>query len=41
MPVKNRVAEMSETITEWRRDFHEHPEVMSDVHRTAGIVVKN
>jgi len=40
MPVKNRVAEMSETITEWRRDFHEHPEVMYDVHRTAGIVAK-
>ena len=40
MPVKNRVAEMSETITEWRRDFHKHPEVMYDVHRTAGIVAK-
>ncbi len=40
MPVKNRIAEMSETITEWRRDFHEHPEVMYDVHRTAAIVAK-
>ena len=40
MPVKNRIGEMSETITEWRRDFHEHPEVMYDVHRTAAIVAK-
>ena len=38
MPVKNRIAEMQEEITAWRRDFHEHPEVMFDVHRTAGVV---
>ncbi|WP_435311028.1 M20 aminoacylase family protein [Primorskyibacter sedentarius] len=38
MPIKNRFAEMAAEITEWRRDFHEHPELMYDVQRTAGIV---
>jgi hippurate hydrolase len=38
MPVVNRVAAMHEEITAWRRDFHEHPEIGFDVHRTAGIV---
>lgn len=38
MPVKNRFAEMLPEITEWRRDFHEHPEILFEVHRTAGIV---
>ena len=38
MPVNNRVADMSGEITAWRRDFHEHPELQFDVHRTAGIV---
>ena len=38
MPVKNRFAEMLPEITEWRRDFHENPELLFEVHRTAGIV---
>jgi hippurate hydrolase len=38
MPVRNRFAELQEEITAWRRDFHEHPELLFDVHRTAGIV---
>lgn len=29
---------ISEDLIEWRRDFHMHPEVGFDVHRTAGIV---
>ncbi|MEW6405112.1 MAG: M20 family metallopeptidase [Chloroflexota bacterium] len=29
---------ISEEIIEWRRDFHAHPELGFDVHRTAGIV---
>jgi amidohydrolase len=29
---------ISEEIIEWRRDFHMHPELGFDVHRTAGIV---
>ena len=40
MPVRNRFAELHEEITAWRRDFHEHPELMYDVHRTAGIVAE-
>ena len=38
MPVKNRFAELLPEITAWRRDFHEHPELLYDVHRTAGRV---
>ncbi len=40
MPVKNRFAEMLPEITAWRRDFHEHPELLFDVQRTAGIVAE-
>jgi hippurate hydrolase len=38
MPVKNRIAEMHDEIAAWRRDFHEHPELLYDTHRTAEIV---
>ena len=38
MPIKNRLAEMHPTLTEWRRDFHEHPELMYDLPRTAAVV---
>ena len=38
MPIINRVAALSDEITAWRRDLHEHPELDYDVHRTAGIV---
>ena len=38
MPLINRFADLHAEITEWRRDFHENPELMFDVHRTAGIV---
>lgn len=40
MPVKNRFAELHSDITAWRRDLHEHPEVLFDTHRTAGIVAE-
>jgi len=40
MPVKNRFAELLPEITAWRRDFHEHPEILYEVHRTAGIVAE-
>jgi amidohydrolase len=40
MPVKNRFAELLPEITAWRRDFHEHPELLYEVHRTAGIVAE-
>lgn len=31
---------ISEELIEWRRDFHMHPEVGFDLHRTAGIVAE-
>ncbi len=40
MPVVNRIAEMSDEIAEWRRDFHMHPELGFEVHRTAGVVAE-
>ena len=38
MPVKNRFAELLPEITAWRRDFHENPELLYEVHRTAAKV---
>jgi amidohydrolase len=38
MPVINRAADLLNEITAWRRDFHENPELLYEVHRTAGIV---
>jgi amidohydrolase len=40
MPIKNRFAEMHAEITEWRRDFHRHPEILYEVHRTAARVAE-
>ena len=38
MPVVNRVADLQPDIAAWRRDIHEHPELLYDVHRTAAFV---
>jgi amidohydrolase len=38
MPIVNRVADLHGEITAWRRDIHAHPELLYDVHRTAGAV---
>src|SRR5690349_1396276 len=38
MPIINRVAAMQDEITEWRRDMHANPEILYEVHRTAGLV---
>ncbi len=40
MPVVNRVADLHEEITAWRRDIHAHPELLYDVHRTAATVAE-
>ena len=40
MPIVNRVAALHTEIKEWRRDFHAHPELRYDVHRTAGSVAE-
>src|SRR6201995_4626906 len=38
MPIVNRVADLHSDITAWRRDIHQHPELLYDVHRTAAFV---
>ncbi len=38
MPVTNRFADLLPEITAWRRDFHQHPELLFDVQRTATVV---
>ncbi len=38
MPVKNRLAELHTDITAWRRDLHEHPEILFETYRTANVV---
>jgi amidohydrolase len=38
MPIVNRVADLHPDITAWRRNIHEHPELLYDVHRTAAFV---
>jgi hippurate hydrolase len=38
MPIVNRVAALHDEITAWRRDFHQNPELLYEVHRTAGVV---
>ncbi len=40
MPVINRVAEFQREIAGWRQDFHRHPELQYDVHRTAARVAE-
>ena len=36
MPIINRVADLLPEIADWRQDIHAHPELLFDVHRTAG-----
>ena len=38
MPVLNRISSWLPDIIGWRHDFHAHPELMYDVHRTAARV---
>jgi amidohydrolase len=38
MPVINSIAALSDEMTAWRHDFHENPELLYEVHRTAGVV---
>ena len=40
MPLLDRVVALSDEIQAWRQDFHENPELLYDVHRTAGIVAE-
>jgi amidohydrolase len=40
MSIANQIAEMKAEVAAWRRDIHEHPEILFDVHRTAGSVAE-
>ena len=41
MPVRNCIADLQDEVTGWRRDFHQHPELMFGTHRTAASIVEN
>src|SRR4051794_41568595 len=40
MPIVNRIADFHDEIKTWRQDIHAHPELLFDVHRTAGVVAE-
>lgn len=40
MATINRFADLHDEITAWRRDLHEHPELLFDTHRTSGVVAE-
>lgn len=40
MPIINRIADLQDEITAWRRDIHENPELLFEVHRTAAVVAE-
>src|SRR5437763_7719640 len=40
MPIVSRVADLQPDIQAWRRDIHQHPELLYDVHRTAAFVAE-
>ncbi|HWP15748.1 MAG TPA: M20 aminoacylase family protein [Xanthobacteraceae bacterium] len=40
MPIASRIAEMKAEVATWRHDIHEYPEILFDVHRTAGSVAE-
>ncbi len=40
MPIINRLAEFQNDIVAWRHDFHRHPEILYEVHRTAATVAE-
>jgi len=40
MPVLNRIADQAGEVAEWRRELHQYPELMYEVHRTAQTVTE-
>jgi amidohydrolase len=40
MPILNRAAELQDEVTAWRRQIHEHPELLFDVVKTAAFVAE-
>ncbi len=40
MPLNNRIADLADDVKLWRRDLHMNPEILYEVHRTAGVVAQ-
>ena len=40
MPILNRAADLKDEVTAWRRQIHQNPELLFDVHQTAGFVAE-
>src|SRR5260221_11375101 len=40
MPIVNGVRDLHDEIKAWRQDIQAHPELLFDVHRTAGVVAE-
>jgi amidohydrolase len=40
MTIDPKILALKDEVTTWRRDFHANPELLYDVHRTAGIVAE-
>jgi len=40
MPIVNRVADLQPDIQAWRREIHQHPELLYDTHRTSAFVAE-
>ncbi|MEX0284746.1 MAG: M20 aminoacylase family protein [Paracoccaceae bacterium] len=40
MPVRNSISERQPELAAWRQDFHMHPELRNEEHRTAGVVAE-
>lgn len=40
MPVINRIAGLSDQMTEWRQYLHQNPEIGLECHKTAAFVVQ-
>lgn len=40
MPLPNSIAAMTPELTEWRRDFHQHPELCYEETRTSALVAE-
>ena len=40
MTVINSIADRADELRSWRRELHQHPEILFDTHRTAGLVAE-